>query len=105
MARLEDDGYCRKASCRPSQKHVDRNERCVILSERFAQLCTEKTERTDILGKVHSDGTSKREAGNAGRKSAHKPMPFFLRRAINDIKAVFQLVEQSRDLFGRLLEI
>ena len=38
-------------------------------------------------------------------RAAHQPVPFFLGRAIDDVKSLFQLFEQSRDFFGRMLQI
>ena len=48
---------------------------------------------------------TQRESRDAGRKSAQEPVLFCLRRAINDIESLFQLFEQSRDFFGRMLQI
>src|SRR3954453_22738857 len=103
MARLENDGYCYEARCRPGEEHVDGNKWCVIFSERFAQLCTKNAERTDVSGKIHADSASKRNASDARRKSAHQSVTFFFWRAIDDVESLFQLFEQSRDFFGRML--
>ena len=48
---------------------------------------------------------SQREPRHAGSKSAHEPVPFFLRRAIDNVESLFQLFEQSRDFFRRMLQI
>ena len=77
----------------------------MIACECLAQLRTENAERTYVLGEIHSDGAPQREPRNAGSKSAHEPVPFFLGRAINNVESLFQLFEQSRDFFGRMLQI
>ena len=38
-------------------------------------------------------------------RAAHEFVPFFLGRAINNVESLFQLFEQSRDFFGRMLQI
>src|SRR5215216_3470625 len=103
MARLENDGYSSEARCRPCQQHVYGNKRRLVTCECLAQLCTENAERTHILGEIHSDGAPQREPRNAGSESAHENVPFFLGRAVNNIESLFQLFEQSRDFFRRML--
>ena len=46
-----------------------------------------------------------REPRDAGCESAHKPVLFCFRCAINNVESLFQLFEQSRDFFGRMLQI
>src|SRR6266508_3479834 len=103
MTWLENDWYRGEARCRPCQQDVDGNKRRLIACECLAQLRTENPERTHVFGKIHSNRAPQREPRNAGSKSPHEPVTFFLGRAINNVESLFQLFEESRDFFGRML--
>ena len=45
------------------------------------------------------------QSRDSGREAAQEPVLFCLWRAINDVESLFQLFEQSRDFFGRMLQI
>ena len=79
---------------------------CVIVGKCLAQLCAEN-DGNALTFFATSLPTAVRSASRVMRdaSSAHEPVLFDLRRAINDIESLFQLFEQSRDFFGWLLQI
>src|SRR4029453_17450272 len=105
MALLKGNRCCAKASRCPGKQDVDGNKRSLIVGECLAQLRAEEAECAHVSSHIGTNGCAQRKSRDARSQSAHEPVLFVFRRAINNIESLFQSREQARDLFGWMLQI
>ena len=89
----------------PRQQHVDGGEQRLVLRERVPDLGAKRAERAHVARGVDAHRAFHRELGRVRGDGAPERLPLLLGRAVDDVVAFRQLLEELRDLFRRVLQI